>query len=130
MIRYTLICENEHSFESWFASGAAYDTLHKTGHVACTACGSTNVSKTVMAPAVSAKTNAQDNAAIAAIREEVEANSDYVGDNFASEARAIHDGEKPERAIYGSANAQEAKKLVDDGVPVLPLPFIPRKRTN
>ncbi len=64
------------------------------------------------------------------MRKEVEANADYVGADFATEARAIHDGDKPERAIYGQTNANDAKKLIDDGIPVLPLPFVPSKRTN
>lgn len=130
MIRYTLKCDNDHHFETWFASADAYDTLQAAGHVACTTCGSTIVNKTIMAPAVKNAPRNTDNTTIAQIREHVEANSDYVGDKFAQEARAIHDGEKPDRAIYGQANAAEAKKLVEDGVPVLPLPFIPRKQTN
>lgn len=130
MIRYKLKCDKDHSFESWFASADAFDTLHSAGHVACDACGSKDVRKTIMAPAVkNTLAPAKDNE-LAAFRENVEANSDYVGDDFASEARAIHDGEKPDRAIYGHANADDAKKLVEDGVPVLPLPFVPRKRTN
>ena len=68
--------------------------------------------------------------AIKEIREHVEKNSDYVGDKFVQEARAMHEGETPHRPIYGEAKADEAKKLVDDGVPALPLPFIPRQKTN
>ena len=130
MIRYTLKCENDHDFESWFASAQAFDDLHAAGHVACTHCGSAKVTKSVMAPAVKNGRLTADETAIAKIRAHVESNSDYVGDAFATEARAIHDGEKPDRAIYGQANAADAKKLVDDGVPVVPLPFIPRKQTN
>ncbi len=87
-----------------------------------------------MAPAVSTSSQItvpkQNEAAIAALREQVESNSDYVGDTFAKEARDMHDGVTPERAIYGQANLAEAKKLVDDGIPVVPLPFMPRKKTN
>ena len=68
--------------------------------------------------------------AVQKLRDHVEKNSEYVGDRFASEARAIHDGDSPERAIYGQANAEEAKKLAEDGIPALPLPFIPRQKTN
>ena len=42
----------------------------------------------------------------------------------------MHDGEKPHRPIYGEAKPEEAKKLVEDGVPALPLPFIPKQKTN
>jgi hypothetical protein len=68
--------------------------------------------------------------AIAQLRREVEANSEYVGLNFAREARAIHDGQSPQRAIYGEARHDEARKLLEDGVPVAPLPFIPARKTN
>ena len=130
MIRYTLICDKDHSFESWFASADAFDTLNASGHVACVACGSTHVSKTIMAPAVKNGLTTPQDPHLAALRDKIEASSDYVGENFATEARAMHDGEKPDRAIYGQANATDARKLREDGIPVLPLPFMPRKRSN
>ncbi|MEN8840515.1 MAG: DUF1178 family protein, partial [Octadecabacter sp.] len=61
---------------------------------------------------------------------DVEDNSDYVGKSFVDEARKMHDGEAPERAIWGEAKLDDAKKLVDDGVPVMPLPFMPKRKTN
>ncbi|MDC0736918.1 DUF1178 family protein [Cognatishimia sp. SS12] len=67
---------------------------------------------------------------IAEVRKAVEANSDYVGDNFASEARAIHSGDSPERAIYGEAKPDDARALIEDGIPVLPLPFRPGRKSN
>jgi len=134
MIRFNLKCDQDHAFESWFQSGAAFDKLADAGMISCTTCGSVKVTKSIMAPAVSTSSQitapkAQE-AEIAALRDQVEKNADYVGDTFAKEARDMHDGTKPERAIYGSANLTEAKKLVDDGVPVVPLPFMPRKKTN
>jgi hypothetical protein len=69
-------------------------------------------------------------AAFAALRRQIEANSDYVGLNFAAEARRIHAGEAPERSIYGEARADEARALIEDGVPVAPLPFVPGRKTN
>ncbi len=134
MIRFHLKCDQDHEFESWFQSGDAFDKLITAGMVTCTACGSTQVSKTIMAPAVSTSSQITvpkpTEAALAAMREKIEANSDYVGKGFAKEARDMHDGVVPERAIYGEANLAEAKKLVDDGIPVVPLPFVPRKKTN
>ena len=64
------------------------------------------------------------------LRDHVEKTSEYVGDSFAKEARAIHDGDSPHRAIYGEARPDEARKLAEDGIPALPLPFIPRQKTN
>ncbi len=134
MIRFHLKCDQDHAFESWFQSNEAYDKLVTSGMVSCTACGSTKVSKSIMAPAVSTSRTVTapkpTEAAIAALREKVESTSDYVGKSFAKEARDMHDGLAPERAIYGEANLQEAKKLVEDGVPVVPLPFMPKKKTN
>ena len=78
-------------------------------------------------------TNAPDAELVAAIkklRDHVEKNSDYVGQDFAREARAMHEGDTPHRPIYGEVATDEAKKLVEDGVPALPLPFIPRQKTN
>lgn len=134
MIRFHLKCDQDHEFESWFQSGDAFDKLVNAGMVNCTACGSAQVSKTIMAPAVSTSSQIMApkpvEAALAAMRETVEKQSDYVGKGFAKEARDMHDGVVPERPIYGEANLKEAKKLVDDGIPVVPLPFVPRKKTN
>ena len=134
MIRYSLTCDQDHAFESWFQSGAAYDTLRQSGMVTCPDCGSTDISKTIMAPMVR-KTDAisapkPTQAEIEKYRDHVESTSDSVGESFATEARAMHLGDKPERAIYGQANLTEAKELISDGIPVLPLPFTPRKRTH
>ena len=68
--------------------------------------------------------------AFAAMRKQVEENSDYVGLNFAAEARQMHDGTLPARAIYGEAKPEEARQLIEDGIPVAPLPFMPRRKTN
>lgn len=134
MIRFQLKCDHDHQFESWFQSGAAFDKLVAAGMVNCTSCGSTKVTKTIMAPAVSTSTGItapkQTENALAAMRDKVEATSDYVGKSFVKEARDMHDGIVPERPIYGEANLKDAKKLVDDGIPVVPLPFMPRKKIN
>ncbi len=74
--------------------------------------------------------DAQTRTALEDIRRQVEENSDYVGKNFAEEARSMHLGDTPERSIYGEANAEQAKSLIEDGVPVLPLPFTPKRKTN
>ena len=145
MIKYTLECENEHRFESWFRDSAAYDTLAAAGHIACSVCGSDAVKKAIMAPTVrasekSASKPAADHAPLSApaspaevalreLRAAVEKNADNVGREFAREARAIHNGEAPERAIYGEAKPDEARDLIEDGIPVAPLPW-PNKSSN
>ena len=139
MIRYALKCEGDHAFESWFGSAEAFDRLLGAGHVTCPDCGTAAVVKALMAPTVapSRRTAAplaapQDAraAALAELRRKIEENADYVGMNFAAEARRIHDGDAPERSIYGEAKPEEAKQLIEDGIPVAPLPFLPKARTN
>ncbi len=82
------------------------------------------------APVSLAKPTTELERAIAALRRKVEANSDYVGPRFVQEARAMHLGEAPERAIHGEARSEEARQLAEEGVPILPLPFIPGRKTN
>lgn len=141
MIRYALICENDHSFESWFQSASAFDKLKAAGMTACPDCGNANVKKSLMAPRVRPARNATKSTdlstpetdkekVLSKLRKEIESNSEYVGMNFATEARAIHDGDAPHRAIYGEAKPEEAKSLIEDGVPVAPLPFTPKAKTN
>jgi hypothetical protein len=142
MIRYAIKCSADHSFDSWFQSAAAYEALIGADRVTCPICGSTKVEKGLMAPAVRLSDapaaagrpldapGTEVEAALAALRRQIEANSDYVGLNFAAEARRIHAGDAPERSIYGEARADEARALIEDGVPVAPLPFVPGRKTN
>lgn len=148
MIQFSLKCSNDHRFDSWFQSSAAYDKLAQAGMVSCVICGATSVTKAVMAPRLGPSHKTGDKAAaqpaapqqntpqrspaqmVAALKAHIEATSDYVGTGFAAEARAIHDGTAPERPIYGEARPEEARRLIEDGVPIAPLPFIPRRKTN
>ncbi|MCZ0961500.1 DUF1178 family protein [Paracoccus benzoatiresistens] len=135
MIRYALRCDQGHDFDGWFRSSEAFETMRTAGHVACTQCGSVTVEKSLMAPAVAAARQAEPavnpvEAALQTLRQQVEANSDYVGLKFADEARAMHEGRAPTRAIHGEAKIEEARKLIEDGVPVAPLPFVPRQKAN
>ena len=138
MVRYSLRCADGHGFESWFASAQAFDDLAGRGLLLCAECGSARVEKALMAPAVAAPARPGDLAAPKGPREEmlsrmrahVEANSDYVGLSFAAEARRMHEGQAPERAIWGEARPDEARALVEDGIPVAPLPFVPKRQAN
>ena len=138
MIKYALKCDDGHKFESWFQSSDAYDRLIEAGHLSCAVCGSVKVAKDIMAPKLSSNLPAVPEAtpkaplsepthpaeaALRQLRKKIEENADDVGRQFASEARRIHAGDAPERAIYGEARPDEAKALLDDGVPVMPLPF-------
>ena len=142
MIKFTLKCDDGHQFDSWFQSTTAFDRLHAAGAITCMECGSAKVEKALMAPAVAHDRAPEPQAeptspapdpkaeALQALRKAVEENSDYVGMEFATEARAMHDGEVPRRAIYGEARPDEARALIEDGVPVAPLPFLPKRRTH
>jgi hypothetical protein len=149
MIHYSLKCDHDHRFDSWFKSAAAFEALSKAGHVVCAVCGSDKVEKAVMAPRVARsdggeapalkeappvpmlKTPGSDvERAIADLRRKVEASSDYVGTDFARQARAMHDGDLPERSIFGEARPDQARALIDDGVPLVPLPFRPTRKTQ
>ncbi|MFZ5671054.1 MAG: DUF1178 family protein [Pseudomonadota bacterium] len=142
MIRYALACEHGHDFEGWFGSSADYDDQAARGLLACPVCASKAVRKQIMAPAV-AGTKAQRSGAdlppqarqmmmeaMGKVRAHVEETFDYVGDAFAREARDIHEGRSEERGIYGEASPAEVRSLVEDGVPVAPLPPKAPKKTD
>ena len=143
MIRYALHCDREHEFEGWFGASADFDDQQARGLIACPVCGSQAVAKAIMAPAVlGAKSRSQDQdqtqaqtqamvmEAMGRIRAHVEETFDDVGDAFANEARAIHEGRSEDRGIYGHATAAEVRGLVEDGVPIAPLPPEPLKKTD
>ncbi len=134
MIHYDLKCANGHCFDSWFSSSEDFEKLSRTNMLGCVVCGNTVIQKAVMAPRVASGEDKKSGSPtlgpareVGALRAQIEAQADDVGRNFAAEARKIHDGEAPKRAIYGEARIDEAKSLIRDGVPVLPLPWSSRK---
>jgi hypothetical protein len=146
MIKYALVCEQRHEFESWFANSAAYDKQAKRGLVSCPACGSTKVEKTIMAPRLSGtrkgRRRAPEPTAAAPVamltpqeqelraklkelREHITKNADYVGQKFPEEARKMHYGDIEHRSIYGEASLETAKELSEEGIELHPLPVLP-----
>jgi hypothetical protein len=147
VIRYALICDSGHEFESWFRSSADYDRQHKRELIACPSCGSAKVEKRIMAPAIASgrksdvpQIEAPKPVAMAApqelelrkklkeLRDHVTKNADYVGDRFPELARQMHYEEIAQRSIYGEARPDEVKELLDEGVEVAPLPVLPEDR--
>ena len=158
MIKYTLVCDHKHTFESWFASSSAYDKQVKKNLVACPICDSIKVDKALMAPRLTAKSNKRtarssenstplptpmpETAPVAMmspqeqefrtklkeLRDHLVKNSDNVGNKFPEEARKMHYGEAEHRSIYGEATPEEAKELIEEGVELLPLPVLPEDR--
>ncbi|MBX3565164.1 MAG: DUF1178 family protein [Sphingomonas sp.] len=142
MIVFDLRCGQGHVFEAWFGSSAAFAEQKASGLVACPVCGSGEVDKAVMAPNVAAKGNQgaaippeamkAAMAALAAAQGKALENSTWVGTAFADKARSMHLGEVPVAQIHGQATADEARALIDEGVPVapLPLPVVPPEASN
>ncbi len=134
MIRYQLVCPKDHGFEGWFRDSAAYDTQAKKGLLVCPTCNSKKIKKAPMAPAISKKGELAEAAAqakamrewVTNVRKDVEKNAEYVGEKFPDEARAIHYGDAKERQIYGEATLADAKDLIEEGIPVAPIPSLPR----
>ena len=139
MIRYALNCTGGHHFDAWFASSDVCDEQVAAGRVSCPVCGHIEVSKAIMAPRVSrqgrgdAETGIEDAAgqmqrlasALRSVREQVLESADYVGSEFAEEARRIHYGEVEERGIYGEATPAEAHDLREEGITIWPVPPAP-----
>ncbi len=153
MIHYSLQCTQAHEFDGWFASSAAFDAQVVAGLVECPVCGDVRISRGLMAPAVPKKGNARKavvaqpatqsmptqsmavtgeqvpahvRAALQKLRSEVERNCDYVGDQFAQEARRIHEGEAEARGIYGETTPEQAEALAEDGIAIARIPWVPR----
>jgi hypothetical protein len=146
--------EEEHAFDGWYRDSAAFDSLVRAGLVECPLCGGTGVARALMAPAIPKKGRpARDAAAPAAppapappeapaaaagpmpaqlramlqkLRAEVERTCDYVGGDFAEEARRMHNGESERRGIFGEASDAETEALREDGIEVSRVPWVPR----
>jgi hypothetical protein len=157
MIRYTLRCERDHAFESWFQNSSAYDSQVRRKLVTCPVCNSTKVEKAIMAPRIVSK-KGRDNAVPAPapaapaetttsestpllmaqerelraklkeLRDHIVKNADNVGERFPNEARKMHYGDIEHRPIYGEASPDEARALIEEGVEVAPLPVLPEDR--
>ncbi len=158
MIRYALRCDNDHTFESWFQSSAAYDSQVKRKLVDCPVCGSVKIDKAIMAPRIVGKKGRESavpeappaapaevlppvgttplvmaqerelRAKLKELRDHIVKNADNVGESFPNEARKMHYGEIEHRPIYGEASPDEARALIDEGVEVSPLPVLPEDR--
>lgn len=137
MIRFSLHCDKEHEFEVWFSSSADYDAQSERGLVECPVCGSRQIGKALMAPAVAASRDAparplamapEKREAMRKLKDMVQAvkqNSEDVGERFADEARKIYHGEAEARGIFGKASSEDAKSLVSEGIEIAPLPDFP-----
>ncbi len=147
MIVFDLRCVKEHLFEAWFRDSASYEEQRCAEAVFCPVCGSTEIEKALMAPnlagakkkgeapaipgpakmAMEGAKTAEVRQALRALRKVVEENCDNVGPGFAEEARKIHYGEADPRGIYGETTGEEARDLVEEGIEVKSIPWIPKE---
>ena len=138
MIKYSLICDQEHNFEAWFSD---YDTCRKTIKKIFGRMSSMwvkKISKSIMAPNIPSKSNQKApksdvkkvEMVMNKIKKHVKENYEYVGDKFPDEARAMHYEEKEQKDIYGETTVEEAKDLIEEGINVQPLPSLNPKSKN
>ena len=150
MIHYDLRCGADHAFDGWFKDSAAFDRLAKRGMLECPHCGDTKVERALMRPAVPKKgattlplpvatpqppapsdpvaagpMPAHLRAMLQRMRAEVEKHCDYVGPQFAEEARKMHRGESDKRGIYGETSPEQAEALADEGIEISRIPWVP-----
>jgi hypothetical protein len=133
MIVFDLQCSDGCDlFEVWFRSNADYEEQRAAGLVQCPYCQSADVAKAPMAPRVPRKGSDNPLSRLAAMQAEMLKGSRWVGDKFADTARAMHSGEMEPEQVHGRATIEQAKSLVEDGVPVapLPLPVTPPNQVN
>jgi len=139
VIHYQLRCSADHGFDGWFKNSDAFEAQAGGGLIACPECGDVRVNRALMAPAIGRREAAtapaetqkataglpdQIRAVLQRIRAEVERTSDYVGPEFAEEARRIHRGESEQRSIYGESSPAEAEALADDGIEFARIPWV------
>jgi hypothetical protein len=138
VIRYSLSCDSAHEFEGWFTKSDDFDGQVASGFLTCPVCGSSAISKLLMAPSVSTarKKDELQTLAMAAVQKEalaklkeavnaIKANAEDVGTKFPEEARKIHYGEADARGIIGQATPTEAKALIEEGIEIAAIPVLP-----
>ncbi len=138
MIVFNLICsECEYPFEGWFNDTKTFNSQKRQKLINCPNCESSNISKTLVAPNISKKSNSKSvknkktiASDIKKIKKIVEENFDYVGDSFSEEAKKIKYGESKDRPIYGEATIEQTKELIEEDIKVSPLPFQSNKKVN
>ena len=151
MIKYSLKCieddcNKKDSFDGWFQNSASFEKQIKAGYISCPYCGSLKIRKNLMSPSVktdkeikpkinsknfkyeklSEKTSRQVDMMVVLrnLKKEIQKNAEFVGKNFAKEAKAIHEGKSKERPIYGQANAKDLEELKSKNIDVIDIPWV------
>ena len=136
MIKYNLKCHNNHEFESWFSDSNEFEKLDKKKLLECIYCSSKKISKSIMAPMVSVvkeKNNniknlkrllSQEKDKLLNLRNYIEKNFEYVGENFSRKVREIYYDKNNNKTIYGTTTKQEREELAEEGIDLLSIPWV------
>ena len=136
MIKYNLICDNEHEFESWFSDSLKFEKLKKKKLLECIFCSSKRIEKSIMSPMISNSNNLdfsndkferellKEKKRLEQIRKYIEKNYEYVGKNFSKKVREIYYDKKSKKTIYGTTTPKEREELAEEGIDLLSIPWI------
>ena len=135
MIKYNLICDNEHEFESWFSDSLEFEKLKNKKLLECIYCSSKRIEKSIMSPMISNSNNSdfpnkferellKEKKRLKQIRKYIEKNYEYVGKNFSKKVREIYYDKKSKKTIYGTTTPKEREELAEEGIDLLSIPWI------
>jgi len=139
MIKYILKCKNKHEFESWFSNSNEYEKLKKKNLLECIYCKSLKVEKSIMSPKVLSSTSVvtkkdlnnkefiKIKKDLLKIREYVEKNFEFVGDNFSQKVKDIYYDKKSKKNIYGTTTLDERKELEEEGIELSTIPWVDKE---
>ena len=138
MIKYNLRCKNKHEFEGWFSDSREFEKLKSQNFIECSYCGTIKIDKTIMSPSVLSKEqkvkNVKTSKYLKKIREDllkmrnfVEKNFEYVGENFPREVRNVYYDKRKNKNIYGKASQEETDELRDEGIELTSIPWVDKK---
>ena len=135
MIKYNLICQNNHEFESWFADSSEFEKLNEKKLLECIYCSSKKINKSIMAPMITGTKKEKDlykfnkklkieKDNLIKLREYIESNFEYVGEKFSKKVREIYYDKDSKKTIYGTTTAKERKELEEEGIDLLSIPWV------
>ena len=136
MIKYNLKCQNNREFESWFSDSFEFEKLRKKKLLECIYCSSKKIQKTIMAPMISvineknneikklSKELKSEKEKLIKLRNYVEKNFEYVGENFSKKVREIYYDKKNNKTIYGTTTAKEKEELKEEGIDLISIPWV------
>ena len=137
MIKYNLKCNNDHEFESWFSDSIEFERLKMRKLLECIYCNSKKIKKSIMAPMISVSKNNNVNKfqinekilqkqrnKLIKLRNFIEKNFEYVGEDFSKKVREIYYDKKNNKMIYGITSPEERKELKEEGINLLSIPWV------